>query len=125
MSVHKFGKKPVSLRQQLLTIHWEPRMDVKYPAQKRTPVTWEIFTQEQLSIPAHGTKTVLLGFGFMMSKGMILASLKQDLKYKRCSLQNETILESVDDIIITIQNNSDAAIVISENTPLCFVHYLT
>ena len=61
----------------------------------------------------------------MMSKGMVLVSLKQNLKYQRCSIQNEIILESVPDIIISIQNNSDTNVVLEENTPLCFVHYMS
>ena len=126
MPVHKFGRKPqrMPLRQQPLTIHWEPKNDVKYPPQKKTPVTWEIYSQEQLTIPANGTKMVKLGFGVIMSKGMTLVSLRQDLKYLRCSLHNETILESVDDIIIKIQNNSNIVVTIDEGRPLCYIHYL-
>ena len=67
---------------------------------------------------------VKLGFGVIMTNGITFVSLKQDLKYLRCSLQNETILESVDDIIITIQNNSNTVVVIDEGRPLCYIHYL-
>ena len=55
---------------------------------------------------------------------MIFTSLKQELKQQGCSLQNETICESVSDIIMTIQNNSDADVIITENTSFCFVHYI-
>jgi hypothetical protein len=125
MPVHKFGRKPERLfrRRQPLTVYWRPRMDIKYPPIKKTPVTWEVFTQEALTIEPNKTKTILLSFGVEISRGMILTSLRQELKYKRCSIQNETILESVDDIIITIQNNSQNTINIKEGASFCYVHY--
>lgn len=126
MPVHKFGRKPERrvLRRQPLTVYWKPNMDLKHPAQKKTPETWEIYTQEKLNIPANGSKTIMLGFGVMMTRGMVLTSLKQEMVYKRCSLQNGTLLESVDDIVITIQNNSDFTVTINEGIPLCYVHYI-
>ena len=127
MQVHKLGRRHAhlsSLYSQPHTIHWLPQKDVSHPPLKRTPVTWEVYTQEQITIPVNGTKTLSLGLGVMMSKGMVLASLKQELKYKKCCLLNETILESVDDIIITIQNNSDTPVEIERNTPFCYVHYM-
>ena len=63
-------------------------------------------------------------FGVTMSKGMVLTSLKQELKYMHLSTQNETLIESVDDIIITIQNNSSYIAIINEGSPLCHVIYL-
>ena len=67
---------------------------------------------------------IFLSFGVTMSKGMVLTSLKQELKYMHLSTQNETIIESVDDIIITIQNNSPSIAIINEGSPLCHVIYL-
>ena len=46
-------------------------------------------------------------FGFMMSEGVVLVGLDNSLKYKRCSLQNEKILEDAEDIVITLTNNSN------------------
>ena len=60
----------------------------------------------------------------MMSRGMVLTTLKQALKKKQCSIQNEVILENADDIIINVINNSNMAVVIEENEPLCLIHYL-
>ncbi len=126
MNVHKFGKKPerVSTRRQPLTVHWAPKMDVCHPPEKMTPVTWKLFAQQQLIVPANSTTTVALRFGVVMSKGMVLASLKQELKYKKCSLLNEIQLESTDDLIITIQNNSDVPVTINKGDAICFIHYI-
>ena len=74
-------------------------MNVKYPPKKKTSVTWEIYAQEQLIIPANEAKTILLSFGVMMSSGMVLTSLKQEL-------------------------NSNTIVTIDEGTPLCYIHYL-
>ena len=81
----------------VLTIHW---MDVKYPPKKTTPATWEIYAQERLTILPHEAKRFFLSFGVTMSKGMVLTSVKQELKYMHLSTQNETLIESVDDIKI-------------------------
>ena len=99
-------------------------MDVKYPPTKRTPATWEIYAQERITIPPHTSKRIFLSFGVAMTKGTVLVSLKQELKYKRLSIQNETIIEDVDDIIVMIQNNSPSIAIIDEGSTLCYVIYL-
>ena len=99
-------------------------MDVCHPPEKMTSVTWKLFAQQQLIVPANSTTTVALRFGVVISKGMVLASLKQELKYKKCSLLNEIQLESTDDLIITIQNNSDAPVTINKGYAICFIHYI-
>ena len=57
---------------------------------------------------------------------MVLTTLKQALKKKQCSIQNEFILENADDIIINVINNSNMTVVIEENEPLMFdtLYYL-
>ena len=88
------------------------------------PDTWEIFNQDRLVIRPKENKTIGLTFGFMMSRGMVLTTLKQALKKKQCSIQNEVILENADDIIINVINNSNMTVVIEENEPLCLIHYI-
>ena len=127
MSVHKFGQKPIhwyKSRRQPRTIYWIPKMGVKHPPRKIQPETWEIFNQNRLVIRPKENKTIGLTFGFMMSRGMVLTTLKQALKKKQCSIQNEVILENADDIIINVINNSNMTVVIEENEPLCLIHYL-
>ena len=123
MPVHKFGKSPKVLKPMMI-VEWKPRMDVKYPPTKITPATWEIYTQERLTIPPHEAKFIFLSFGVAMSKGMVLVSLKQELKYKHLSIQDETVAEDVDDIIVMIQNNSSSSVIIDEGSPVCYVIYL-
>ena len=99
-------------------------MNVKYPPTKRTPATWEIYAQERLTILPHEAKRIFLSFGVAMSKGMGLISLKQELKYNHLSIQNETVIEDADDIIVTIQNNSSSIAIIDEGSSVCHVIYL-
>ena len=57
-----------------------------------------------------------------MTKGICLASLKQEIKEKKCSLQDGEIA-STEDIIVTIQNNSGHEVIINEGDSLCYVSY--
>ena len=118
MPIHKFVTKfndaePVSWIQK----------EVKH-APLRHGQKWEIFAQNNITIQPRGTFTAVLGFGVRMdSNGICLVSLKQDLKQKRLSLQDGTVSEDVDDIIVTIQNNSNSEVTITEGQSFCFVNY--
>ena len=60
----------------------------------------------------------------MMNDGVVLVSLANSLRKKRCSIQNEVNLEDTINIITTISNNnSKETINIQENELLCFVCY--
>jgi hypothetical protein len=64
-----------------------------------------------------------LGFGHSI-KGKCLVSLRQKLIEKELLiLQDGTVPEDVEDIIITIQNNSDTAVIIKERDSLCYINY--
>ena len=65
---HKFNVKPNATEPK--TIHWRPLRDVKYPPQKVNPITWEIFSQQQIKLDSMQVKQIRLGFWFMMSKGV-------------------------------------------------------
>ena len=81
MNIHKLNVKPK-------TIQWRQLQEVKYPARKVNWMTWENFSQEDIKLDPKEVKQIQLGFGFMMSEGVVLAGLANSLKYKRCSLQN-------------------------------------
>ena len=98
MNIHKFNAKPKTIPPK--TIHWRPLREVNYPALKVNSMTWEIFSQEDIKLKPKDVKQIQLGFGFMMSEGVVLVALANSLKYKRCSLQNELNLEDAEDIVI-------------------------
>ena len=48
MNIHKFNAKPKTIPPK--TIQWRPLREVKYPARKVNPMTWEIFSQEDIKL---------------------------------------------------------------------------
>jgi dUTPase len=120
MNVNKFGTKP----ERILTHNKQPIVfwpkDVKYSPTEYFS-TWNVFAQEKLVIPPEETKAVSLRIGVHMTAGVVLISLKQKIKLMRCSILNETVLESVNDILILLQNHSKETVTINEGAPLCII----
>ena len=88
MNIHKFNTKPKtnqSKTNQPKTIHWCPLREMKYPAIKVNLITWEIFSQQDIKLKSNEVKQLQLGFGLMMSQGVVLVGLANSLKNKRCS----------------------------------------
>ena len=121
MNIHKFNAKPKTI--PLKTIHWRPLREVKYPARKLNLMTSEILSQEDIKLKPKEVKQLQLGFGFMMSQGVVLTGLANSLKNKWCSLQNEVSLEDAKDIVIALTNNSNEILDIQEHELLCRVYY--
>ena len=121
MNIHKFNVKPKTNLSK--TIHWIISQDVKHSVEKINTNTWKIFCQENIILQPNEVKQLTLGVRFMMSDGVVLASLANSLRKKRCSIQNEVNLEDTINIITTISNNSKETINIQENELLCFVCY--
>ena len=90
---------------------------------KVNPDTWEVYSQEDIKLQPKEVKPLILGVGFMMSEGIVLTSLPNSLREKRCSLQNEVNLENTIDIITAIANNSKEIVNIQENELLCLICY--
>ena len=119
MPIHKFITKH-ERRPPAPTIRWLPHESLTHPAEP-LPGKWEIFAQQALTIQPRVALTISLKIGVRLVRGVCIVSLRQSLKEKRCSLQDGFVAESVDDTIVTIQNNSDAAVAIVEGESLCFV----
>lgn len=122
--IHKFITKrnlPLRFRPRPDSIFWKPKQ-VKY-GHIRQGLRWEIFAQRPITIQPKTTFTMELGFGHSI-KGKCLVSLRQKLIEKELLiLQDGTVPEDVEDIIITIQNNSDTAVIIKERDSLCYINY--
>ena len=65
----------------------------------------------------------MLGIGFMISEGVVLASLSESLTKKRVSLQNGVYLTDTLNMIVVLTNNTNDLIRIPNLTPLCLVCY--
>ena len=48
MNIHKFNTKPKTIPSKM--IQWRPLREVKYPARKVNPMTWEIFSQQEIKL---------------------------------------------------------------------------
>lgn len=118
MPIHKFIHKYE--RQQEAPVVYRPHNDIEYPPTPRNG-RWEVYAQEAFTIQPRASVTAILKFGVLVRRGMVFVSLKQDLKVKRLSLQDGVVSETVDDIIVTIQNNSDTAVTVNAGDSMCYV----
>lgn len=112
--IHKYERPPED------PVVYRPHSGLVYPPTARTG-RWEVYAQEAFTIPPRTSFTAVLKFGVLVRRGMVFVSLKQDLKVKRLSLQDGVVSETVDDIIVTIQNNSDTAVTVNAGDSLCYV----
>lgn len=128
MPIHKFITKrnPSSkIRTRFHNdIFWLPK-EVTHKAIRRivNPPRWEIFAQRAIEIQPRSSVSLELGFGVRMTRAVCLVSLRQVIKEKGCSLQDGTISEDVEDIVITIQNNSESVVSIDKGDSLCYINY--
>ena len=122
MNIHKFNVKPIY--NPTKTIKWMIPDNIRQYFKKVNTTTWEVYSQEDLILKPKEVKFIMLGIGFMMSEGVVLASLSDSLTKKRVSLQNGVyIYPDTPNIIIVLTNNSSENIRIPKLTMLCLVCY--
>ena len=121
MNIHKFNVKPIY--NPTKTIKWMIPDIIKQYIRKVNITTWEIFSQEDITLKPKEVKFIMLGIGFMMSEGVVLASLSESLTKKRISLQNGVYLSDTLNMIVVLTNNSSENIRIPKLTMLCLVCY--
>ena len=121
MNIHKFNVKPIY--NQTKTIKWLVPDLIKQYVRKININTWEVFSQEDIILKPKEVKFIMLGIGFMISEGVVLASLSESLTKKRISLQNGVYLTDTLNMIVVLTNNTSEPIRIPNLTPLCLVCY--
>ena len=121
MNIHKFNVKPIY--NPTKTIKWMVPNETQQYVKKVNITTWEILSQEDITLKPKQVKFIMLGIGFMMSEGVVLTSLSDLLTKKRISLQNGVYLTDTLNMIIVLTNNSTENIRIPKLTTLCFVCY--
>ena len=121
MNIHKFNVKPIY--NQTKTIKWLVPDLIRQYVRKININTWEVFSQEDLILKPKEVKFIMLGIGFMISEGVVLASLSESLTKKRISLQNGVYLTDTLNMIVVLTNNTSEPIRIPNLTPLCLVCY--
>ena len=121
MNIHKFNVKPIYNPTKM--IKWMIPNETRQYVKKVNISTWEIFSQEDITLKPKEVKFIMLGIGFIMSEGVVLTSLSDSLTKKRISLQNGVYLTDTLNMIIVLTNNSTENIRIPKLTALCFVCY--
>ena len=121
MNIHKFNVKPIF--KPTKTIKWMVPNETRQYVKKVNTTTWEIFSQEDITLKPKEVKFIMLGIGFITSEGVVLTSLSDSLTKKRISLQNGVYLTDTLNMIIVLTNNSTENIRIPKLTTLCFVCY--
>ena len=121
MRIHKFNVKPIY--NPTKTIKWLIPNENRQYVKKVNITTWEVSSQEDITLKPKEVKFIMLGIGFMMSEGVVLSSLSNSLTKKRISLQNGIYLTDTLNMIIVLTNNSIENIKIPKMVTLCFVCY--
>ena len=121
MNIHKFNVKPIF--KPTKTIKWMVPNETRQYVEKVNITTWEILSQEDITLKPKEVKFIMLGIGFLMSEGVVLTSLSDSLTKKRISLQNGVYLTDTFNMITVLTNNSTENIRIPKLTTLCFVCY--
>ena len=121
MNIHKFNVKPIY--NPTKTIKWLIPNETRQYVKKVNITTWEILSQEDITLKPKEVKFIMLGIGFLMSEGVVLTSLSDSLTKKRISLQNGVYLTDTLNMIIVLTNNSTENIKIPKMVTLCFVCY--
>ena len=121
MNIHKFNVK--SIYPQTKTIKWMIPDHLRQYFKKVNATTWEVYAQNDLMLKPKEAKFIMLWIGFMMSEGVVLSSLNDELTIKRVSLQNGVYLNNTQNMIIVLTNNTSENILIPKLTMLCLVCY--
>ena len=121
MNIHKFNVKPIYNTTK--TIKWLVPDLIRQYVRKININTWEVFSQNDIILKPKEVKFIMLGIGFMISEGVVLASLSESLTKKRISLQNGVYLTDSLNMIVVLTNNTSDPIRIPNLTPLCLVCY--
>ena len=117
--IHKFINKHVP--PPPVQVSWNLHDKQAYPPRQLAGGRWEVFAQTLLSIPPKSTYPLTLGIGVQLMQDVCCVSLRQKLKERRCSLHDSFVAESVESIIVTMQNNSEVPVLIPAGDSLCYI----
>ena len=121
MNIHKFNVKPIDYPTK--TIKWLIPDQIRQYFKKVDATTWEVYAHNDIILKPKEVKFIMLGIGFILSEGVVLTSLNNELTIKRVSLQNGVYLSDTQNMVIVLTNNSSENILIPKLTMLCLVCY--
>ena len=121
MNIHKFNVKPTDYPAK--TIKWIIPDIIRQYLRKIGANTWQIYAHNDINLKPKEVKFIMLRIGFILSEGVVLTSLTNELTIKRISLQNGVYLSNTENMVIVLTNNSNENIYIPKFTMLCLVCY--
>ena len=121
MNIHKFNVKSIDYPAK--TIKWMIPDQIRQYFKKVNGNTWEAYAHNDIMLKPKEVKFIMLGIGFILSEGVVLSSLNDELTIKRVSLQNGVYLKDTQNMIIVLTNNSSENIIIPKLTMLNHVSY--
>ena len=121
MNIHKFNVKPIY--NPAKTIKWMIPDQLRQYFKKVNSTTWEAYAHNDIMLKPKEVKFIMLGIGFILSEGVVLSSLNDELTIKRVSSQNGVYLKDTQNMIIVLTNNSSENILIPKLSMLCLVCY--
>jgi hypothetical protein len=120
MLIHKFiHKYPQPPAVPLMDVLWCPAEDVKYPTERDHSRKWKILVQEDITIKK--IMGIELKFGVEVLFCVVLVSLMHKFQQMKLIIQNESVLETTNDIVISKQSNLNNDIVIKVGDVLCYL----
>ena len=125
MPIHKFiRKQPRVPTKPPVAVVWLPYENLQHPSVQLDEFKWLVYSQEDITIEPRKSNMLTLQLGVNLSMGVVLISLDDKLKAARCSLMNESIAAPTNNIITTIQNNSDKIVTISKGDEICYLTFI-
>src|ERR1043165_2861064 len=125
--IHKFIWKPASPKIFLINpIEWLLKKEVSWPPVKQPGrVSYEIFAQREIAIEPKREVTLEIGLGVRMTKGWCGLTLGEEILASGCSLRGDGVVAEkyVEDIVITIVNDSASVVAIAAGDLLCIVYH--
>ena len=125
--MHKFIWKPT--RPKIFPINpveWLPRKEVSWiPVKQPGRASYDIFAQREITIEPKRAVTLETGLGVRMRRGWCGVTLGQEILASGYVLRGEGIVDEkyVEDIVITIVNESDSVVAIAGGDLLCIVYH--
>ena len=121
MNIHKFNVKPIDYPTK--TIKWMIPDQLRQYFKKVNGNIWEAYAHNDIILKPKEVKFIMLGIGFILSEGVVLTSLNNELTLKRVSLQNGVYLSDTKNMVIVLTNNLSENIHIPKLSMLCLVCY--
>lgn len=112
MPIHKFITKRLPHREErpiMWRFHDVEHMPIQYNTYK-----FGFLAQQDLKIQPRTTLMIQIPIGCTLRRGLVFVTLKNELRLKGLLIPDAVISESVENIVVSLQNNSDTVVTIQK-----------